>query len=130
MALYNEKVNNTIEEVQGEDKILAQIINMANWYSMYNRDALLDLQKASIQPFVHAYMYSKVVDTLEGLSILGYNSVLVAADIYLYTIQSIEKSEKSLEIEFTGRTRVLNGTLSVDPDIKWNELVSLFKGLL
>lgn len=130
MALYNEKVNNTIEEIYEEDKILAQIINMANWYAMYNRDALLDLHKASNQPFAHAYMYSKVVDTLGTLSKIGYNSVLVASDVHIYKIHSIEKTDSCLVIEFTGGVRVPSGILYVDPNIKWNELLSLFKGLL
>lgn len=130
MALYNEKVNNTIEEIYEDDKILAQIINMANWYAMHNRDALLDLHKASNQPFADAYMYSKVVDTLGTLPKIAYNSVLVAADIHIYKIKSIEKTEKSLVIVFTGGTRIPNGILTVDLNIKWNEIVSMFKGLL
>lgn len=130
MALYNEKVNNTIEEIYEEDKILAQIINMANWYAMYNRDALLDLHKASNHPFAHAYMYSKVVDTLGTLPQFAYNSVLAAADVHIYKIQSITKTDTCLEIEFTGGVRVPSGILYVDLNIKWNEVVRMFKGLL
>lgn len=130
MALYNEKVNNMIEEIYEEDKILAQIINMANWYAMYNRDALLDLHKASNQPFAHAYMYSKVVDILETLPKFSYNSILVASDVLIYKIQSIEKTDNCLVIEFTGGMRVPHGILYVDLNIKWNGVLSLFKGLL